>query len=187
MRALGLILVLAAGRSSSAPLPFREVQGHRLADLKIPAEGHAGFTLIPPEVTGIGFSNTVPEARSLTNHILLNGSGVAAGDVDGDGLVDLFFSGIGGHSALYRNLGGWNFQDITREAGLELTNLDATGAVLADVAGNGSLDLLVSSIRQGVHVFLNDGKGRFHETTAAAGLTSTTALIDSPHFASGTP
>src|SRR5436305_835873 len=101
--ALELILVLAAVRSSSAPLLFREVQGHRVADLKIPAEGHAGFILMPPEVTGIWFSNTVPEARSLTNHILLNGSGVAAGDVDGDGLVDLFFSGIGGHSALYRN------------------------------------------------------------------------------------
>ena len=163
--------------AQSEPLVFREVQGHRVADLKVPAQGHAGFTLLPPEVTGIRFTNTVPQSRSLTNHILLNGSGVAAGDVDGDGLCDLFFSGIGGHSALYRNLGGWKFQDITRESGLDLTNLDATGAVLADVDGDGSLDLLVSSIRQGVHLYLNDGKGHFHETTAEAGLTSITGSM----------
>src|SRR5258706_13607944 len=99
---------------------------------------------MPPEVTGVRFTNTVPESRSLTNHILLNGSGVAAGDVDGDEVCDLFFCGIGGHCVLYRNLGGWKFQDITREAGLELPNLDATGAVLADVDGDGDLDLLVS-------------------------------------------
>ena len=163
--------------AESGPLAFREVQGHRVAELKVPSEGHAGFTLMPPEVTGIAFTNLVPETRSLTNHILLNGSGVAAGDVDGDGLCDIFFCGIGGHSVLYRNLGGWKFQDITREAGLEFTNLDATGAVLADVDGDGALDLLVSSIRQGVHLFLNDGKGHFHETTAAAGLTSSTASM----------
>src|SRR5678815_5298750 len=100
------------------------------------------------------FTNVVPEARSLTNHILLNGSGVAAGDVDGDGFCDIFFSGIGGHCTLYRNLGGWKFQDNTRAAGLELPNLDATGAVFADVDGDGDLDLLVTSIRQGVHLFL---------------------------------
>src|SRR5215467_10662653 len=58
--AIELILILAAVRSSSAPLRFREVQGHRVADLNVPAEGHAGFTLMPQEVTGIWFSNTVP-------------------------------------------------------------------------------------------------------------------------------
>jgi hypothetical protein len=169
--------MIAAATGHAGQLTFRDMQGHRVADLDVPRTGHAGFSLMPPEVTGIWFSNTVPEARSLTNHILLNGSGIAAGDVDGDGWVDLFFSGIGGHSALYRNLGGWKFQDITREAGLELPNLDVTGAVLADVDGDGSLDLLISSIRQGVHLFLNDGKGHFHDSTAAAGLTSVTAAM----------
>src|SRR5207302_1463030 len=121
------------------------------------------------KVTGIDFTNRLAELHSLTNHILLNGSGVAAGDVDGDGLCDLFFCGIGGGSALYRNLGDWKFQDITKEAGLNLSSLDATGAVLADVDGDGDLDLLVSSIRGGVHLFLNDGGGHFHDATAASG------------------
>ena len=167
--------VLTSSESAAAQLVFQEAQGHRVAELKVPGEGHAGFTLMAPAETGIQFTNLVPESRSLTNHILLNGSGVAAGDIDGDGLCDLFFSGIGGQSTLYRNLGGWKFQDITRESGLELASLDATGAVLADVDGDGDLDLLVTSIRAGVHLFLNDGKGRFQETTSAAGLTSVTA------------
>jgi len=168
-------LVAVTASSQVHPPAFREIQGHRVADLNMPRGGHAGFVMMPAATTGIQFTNLVPESRSLTNHILLNGSGVAAGDVDGDGRCDLFFSGIGGHCTLYRNLGDWKFKNITREAGLELPELDATGAVLADVDGDGDLDLLVSSIRQGVHLFLNDGTGRFHETTAAAGLTSVTA------------
>ncbi len=172
---LAFALFGSACPSLAGRLAFREVQGQRVADLSVPREGRAGFTLLPPTTTGIQFTNLVPESRSLTNHILLNGSGVAAGDVDGDGWCDLFFAGIGGHSALYHNLGEWKFTNITREAGLALPTLDATGTVLADVDGDGDLDLLVTSIRQGVHLFLNDGAGRFQETTSAAGLTSVTA------------
>lgn len=168
------VVFALANASSASPLAFREVSGHRVADLNVPTGGHAGFTSMRPALTGIHFTNTVPESRSLTNHILLNGSGVAAGDVDGDGRCDLFFCGIGGLSALYRNLGDWKFQKITREAGLQLTDLDATGAVLADVDGDGDLDLLVTAIHRGAHLFLNDGKGHFQETTTAAGLTSIT-------------
>lgn len=169
-------VLLGPTRSSLASPPaFQEVHGHRVAELNVPRGGRAGFTLMTPSATGVQFTNLVPESRSLTNHILLNGSGVTAGDVDGDGWCDLFFCGIGGKSTLYRNLGAWKFKDSTREAGLELPDLDATGAVLADVDGDSDLDLLVTSIRQGVHLFINDGAGRFHETTSAAGLTSVTA------------
>jgi len=175
VKRLNFLFLALAASSLAGELHFRETQGHRVADLDVPRNGRVGFSLVPPEITGIHFTNVVPESRSLTNHILLNGSGVAAGDIDGDGRCDLFFCGIGGGSALYRNLGGWKFQDITKESGLNLQDLDATGAVLADVDGDGDLDLLVSSIRRGVHLFLNDGSGHFQDVTAASGLSSSTA------------
>ncbi len=52
--------------------------------------------------------------RGLTNQIYYSGSGVAAGDVDGDGLADLYFCGLDGPNTLYRNLGNWHFRDTTR-------------------------------------------------------------------------
>ncbi len=106
----------------------------------------------------------MPESRSLTNTILPNGSGVAAGDIDGDGKCDLFFSGLDGGSRLYRNLGNWKFEDITEKAGIKCQNRDATGAVFADLNGDGHLDLLVNSIGQGTHIFINEGKGHFTES-----------------------
>ena len=157
------------------PLVFRELQGHRVADLQVPAKGKAGFSWLAPTLTGITFTNLVPAERSLRNHILLNGSGVAAGDVDGDGRCDLFFAGTGGHCALYRNLGGWRFADITHESGLNFAGLDVTGAVLADVDGDGDLDLVVATINRGTHLYINDGNGHFRDHTADSGLASVNA------------
>ena len=141
---------------------WQQGPGYRFKELVVPSVGKPGFTLLRPEETGLWFTNSLPESRSLTNTIAINGSGVAAGDVDGDGLCDLFFCAMGGGSRLYRNLGGWHFEDITERAGITCTNLDATGAVFADINGDGHLDLIVNSIGGGTHVFLNDGHGRFH-------------------------
>jgi hypothetical protein len=143
---------------------WQEGPGYRFKELAVPSGGKPGFTLLRPEETGIRFTNSLPESRSLTNTIAINGSGVAAGDVDGDGHCDLFFCGLGGGSRLYRNLGGWHFVDITERAGITCTNLDATGAVFADINGDGHLDLLVNSIGSGTHVFINDGQGRFRHS-----------------------
>jgi hypothetical protein len=160
---------------------WQEGPGYRFIPLKVPPEGRAGFTRLPPQETGIWFTNSLPESRSLTNTILPNGSGVAAGDVDGDGRCDLFFCGLGGGSRLYRNLGNWKFEDITEQAGITCTNLDATGAVFADINGDGHLDLLVNSIGQGTHIFINDGHGHFTQSAQVlnAGLGGTSlALAD---------
>jgi hypothetical protein len=137
----------------------------------------AGFSRLPSEVTGIRFTNLVAESRSLTNHILLNGSGVAAGDIDGDGRCDLYFSSLDGPNALYRNRGNWKFEEVAAAAGVACPGLDATGAVLADIDGDGDLDLLVSAIRGGVSCFLNDGQGHFTNVTRESGLASTSAAM----------
>jgi hypothetical protein len=138
--------------------------GYRFTPLAVPPDGRVGFTRLLPEETGIWFTNSLPESRSLTNTILPNGSGVAAGDVDEDGRCDLFFCGLGGGSRLYRNLGNWKFEDITEQAGITCKDLDATGAVFADINGDGHLDLLVNSIGQGTHIFINDGHGHFRQS-----------------------
>ncbi|MHB8521778.1 MAG: FG-GAP-like repeat-containing protein [Limisphaerales bacterium] len=137
--------------------------GFRSAALPVPAQGKPGFALLSPATTGITFTNQLSRRRYTTNQIYLNGSGVAAGDVDGDGWCDLFFCGLGGRSVLYRNRGHWKFEDVTASSGIDCSRLDATGAAFADVDGDGDLDLIVNSIGGGTHVFLNDGTGHFAE------------------------
>ena len=129
-----------------------------------------GFAPVDSGKSGLRFTNSVPEERHLTNQIYLNGSGVAAGDVDADGRCDVFLAGMGGGSSLFRNLGGWKFENITEKAGLKLASLDCTGAVMADIDGDGDLDLLVATIGTGLRCLLNNGKGHFTEQARATPL-----------------
>ncbi|HKI70835.1 MAG TPA: VCBS repeat-containing protein, partial [Verrucomicrobiae bacterium] len=157
--------------------------GFRSAPLQVPSAGKPGFVQLPPATTGIFFTNHLAVERYVTNQIYLNGSGVAAGDVDGDGLVDLYFCRLDGPNALYRNLGNWKFVDITDKAGVGCADLDATGAAFADVDGDGDLDLIVNSVGGGTHLFLNDGQGHFTElrpplNPGKAGMSLALADID---------
>lgn len=149
--------------------------------------GQAGFTALPPAVTGIAFTNTLPETRHLTNQILLNGAGVTLGDVDGDGLADIYLCCADGANALYRNLGDWLFTNITASAGVACRSLTSSGAAFADLEGDGDLDLIVNTVGNGTRVFFNDGQGRF--TPAATvlnpgkgGMTSALADLDGDGF-----
>ena len=137
--------------------------GFRFRHLNVEPAGKTGFELVPATVTGVVFSNNLPQSVSLTNQILLDGSGVAAGDVDGDGWCDLYFCAINGRNTLYRNLGNWKFEDITEQAGVGCAGLRSTGAAFADLDGNGTLDLIVNTAGNGTHVFYNDGHGHFKE------------------------
>ena len=78
--------------------------GFRSARLPVPASGKTGFAELEPAVTGITFTNHLSKETAGANQILLNGSGVAAGDVDGDGQCDLYFCRLKGRTS-YRNLG----------------------------------------------------------------------------------
>src|SRR6266487_2625034 len=171
-------LLISVPWAVAAPVvDWKSGDGHRFASLPVPAAGKTGFTSVPASVTGLHFTNRLTEERGLTNQIYMSGSGVACGDIDGDGWCDLYFCGLDSPNALYRNLGNWRFEDITAKAGVACADQASTGAVFADVDGDGDLDLLVSGLGRGVRLFLNDGKGAFREVTAEAGLRSASASM----------
>ena len=88
------------------------------APLSPPAGGKPGFSLVAPGDSGIEFQNTLSDLAGARNRTLYNGSGVAVGDYDGDGRPDIYLCQLEGDNVLYRNLGDWKFEDVTRAAGL---------------------------------------------------------------------
>jgi hypothetical protein len=136
------------------------------------------FELLPPEMTGVTFVNELPEALEINilNYLnYYNGGGVAVGDIDGDGLTDLYFTSNLGPDRLYRNEGEYRFEDITVQAGVGGEQGWTTGATMADVNGDGHLDIYVSTVthltlRGGNVLYINDGDGTFTDRTAEYGL-----------------
>ena len=160
---LNVILFCASALVARAESDWVSAAGYRSRELKLPSTGKTYLQELPPAALGITFTNFLSEEKGLENSLRLGGSGVAAGDVDGDGWCDLFFCATEGPCRLYRNRGDWKFEDVTESAGLALESRYSTGAVFADVDGDGDLDLLVNWLGGGTRLFLNDGKGRFSE------------------------
>ncbi|MBI4662647.1 MAG: VCBS repeat-containing protein, partial [Verrucomicrobia bacterium] len=100
-----------------------------------------------------------------------HGNGLAVADVDGDGLVDIYFTTQLGTNQLWRNLGGGKFEEITSQAGVGLPNQIAVTASFADIDNDGDPDLFVTTVRHGNHLFENLGQGRFRDISQEAGLS----------------
>ena len=99
-----------------------------------------------------------------------HGNGIAVADVDGDGRLDVYFTNQVGSNELWRNLGGGEFDNVTRAAGVGLADRISVTASFADTDNDGDPDLYVTTVRGGNYLFENDGTGRFTDVTEAAGL-----------------
>jgi len=147
--------------------------------VKLEEKTAALFEYLDSSQTGIEFENTITESdrfNFLLYEYLYNGGGVAIGDINNDGLPDIYFSGNMVSNKLYLNLGNFQFKDITESAGVDGGRGFKTGVTMVDINNNGLLDLYVSKsalpnpdLRRNV-LYINNGDLTFTERAAEFGL-----------------
>lgn len=139
------------------------------------------FTLLKPEQSGVYFRNDVKEREDLNiitegQNYVYSGSGVAVGDINKDGLSDILFTSNQNNSTLYLNKGNMQFEDITLSSNINTKNW-CTGAVMADVNGDGWLDIFISSYGYPVMetarcwLFINNKNNTFSEQSTEFGIS----------------
>ena len=144
------------------------------------------FSLLPAAQTGIQFQNDLPYSDSLNCYLFrnfYNGGGVGIGDLNNDGLPEVFFCGNLVSNRLYLNKGDFSFEDITQKSGVGTETCWTTGVSIADVNGDGWLDLYLCKSgppggkRRANELFINNGKAglqngapTFREEATAWGL-----------------
>lgn len=162
---IGTLLLVGSCSSGEQPedieLVWHEESGYRWADLPVDTGLEPGFEKLPSTWTGVTVNNALSNELMDQNRVLMNGSGVAAGDINGDGKIDLYFPRLDGPNVLYLNRGAFQFEDVTEQAGVAHEGHYSTGALFADVNGNGHLDLLVTTLDSRNALYLNDGTGNF--------------------------
>ncbi len=137
------------------------------------------FTKISSEQSGIKFVNTVKNTKDiniLTYRNYYNGGGTAIGDINNDGLSDVFFTANMGENKLYLNKGNMKFEDISAKAGIQSAENWSTGVVMMDINNDKLLDIYVCNA--GYHegkppynqLFINNGDLTFTEKAAEYGL-----------------
>lgn len=155
-------------------------------------KGNALFETLPASLTHISFENK-PEQHDGFNILYYlyyyNGGGVSTGDINKDGLPDIYFTANNkGGNKLYLNKGNFQFEDITGKAGVAGTADWCTGSTMADVNGDGLLDIYVSTIsnmyglRGHNELFINKGNNVFSEESEKYGLNTSCLSTQSSFF-----
>jgi enediyne biosynthesis protein E4 len=137
------------------------------------------FELVPADETGIRFVNTVENSEDFnlfSYRNFYNGAGVSIGDINNDGLPDIFFTSNMGDNKLFLNKGNFQFDDISASAGVAGTKAWSTGVVMADINADGWLDIYVCNAgyikgddREN-ELFINNGNLTFTERAAEYNL-----------------
>ncbi len=176
--------LLFAGCTRETPSPDASSAGSSAGSSAAPSAAGAAtaapplFELLQASRTGVGFANTLPEAPdfNILNYLYYyNGGGVAVGDINADGLPDLYFSSNLGKNTLYLNKGDYRFEDITEKAGVGGPEGWKTGVTMADVNGDGRVDIYVSAVSYlTMHgrnaLYINNGDGTFTDRSAQMGV-----------------
>lgn len=141
--------------------------------------------------SGITFRNDLAVTEQLnpyTYRNFYNGAGVAIGDINNDGLQDIYFAGNQVDNALYLNLGSFKFKNITKQAGVACPEVWSTGVTFADVNADGWLDIYVckSGNPNAPHryneLFINNGDLTFTERSKEYGLDVTGLSVQAAFF-----
>ncbi len=139
----------------------------------------AQFELKEENETGISFENTVTNKEDFnifSYRNFYNGGGVAIGDINNDGLQDVFFTSNMGSNKLYLNKGSFKFEDISEKAGIANQKKWSTGVVMVDINNDNLLDIYVcnagyqSGIGQENALYINNGNSTFTESAKKYGL-----------------
>ncbi len=183
--ALSSFFLAALGKSANGTIEKQSFQA------RSQGTGEFLFTKLSSDETGLDAVNLCddPEMWGSRYREYMGGSmgsGVAAGDFDGDGRVDLYVTLKTKPGRLYRNLGDWRFEDVTDDAGLAeegslmdwVTSAFSSddeviwrhGSVFADVNNDGLLDLFVCRNAATNLLYINQGDGTFEEDAQARGL-----------------
>lgn len=137
------------------------------------------FELLDSESTGITYRNDLKYTESINPYTFrnfYNGAGVALGDINNDGLLDIFFASNQQSNRLYLNSGGLKFEDITDKAGLNSLGVWSTGVSMVDINQDGLLDIYVcksgpaGGVKRKNELFINQGDLAFSEEAEAYGL-----------------
>ncbi len=144
------------------------------------ADGHL-FKLKDSSTSGLTFANQLDEDSELNIIEYLyyyNGAGVGVGDINNDGLEDIYFAANEGPDQLYLNKGNLSFEEVSKSAGLDMTPSWSNGVAMEDVNGDGFLDIYVCKVgvfQEDGHnlLYLNNGDGTFAEKSAEYGLDFT--------------